>query len=62
MKLQKRLSRNYKDKKYHKYIIILPEKEVIKSGFKEGDELEIESKKGKIELKKNEQEIFKTRG
>jgi len=52
MKLQKRLSRTYKNKKYHKYIIVIPENEVKKSGFKEGDELTISSKKGEIKLNK----------
>jgi len=52
MRLQKRLSRKYKDKEYHKYIIILPEEEVIKSGFKEGDELKIDTKKGEIKITK----------
>lgn len=54
MRLQKRLSRKYKDKKYHKYIIVLPEKEVIKSGFREGDELKVETKGGEIKLKKKQ--------
>lgn len=50
MKLQKHKTR--KDKDYHKYVVVLPEKEIKKAGFQEGDELEVESKKDKIELKK----------
>ena len=52
MKLQRRLSREYNDKKYHKYIIVIPEKEVKKSGFKEGNDLTINSKRGEIKISK----------
>ena len=52
MKLQKRLSRIYKNKKYYKYLLVIPEKEIKKSGFKEGNELVIETKKGEIKIKK----------
>ena len=52
MKLQKRLSRKYKDKEYHKYVLVIPEKEIKKSGFKEGENLKIETKKGEIRIKK----------
>jgi len=50
MKLQKQKTR--KDKDYHKYVIVIPEEEIEKSGFREGDELDAESKKGEIKLKK----------
>ncbi len=53
MKLQKRLSRKYKDKEYYKYVVVVPEKEIKKSGFKEGEELKIQSKKGEIIIKKS---------
>ena len=52
MKIQKVLSRKYKDKEYSKYILVLPEGEMRKSGFREGEELESESKKGEIRLVK----------
>ena len=52
MKLQKRLSRVYKDKKYHKYLIVIPEKEIKNSGFKEGEELKIKAKKGEIKIER----------
>ncbi|MDP3027500.1 MAG: hypothetical protein Q8N63_07365 [Nanoarchaeota archaeon] len=51
MRIQKVLSRKYKSKEYSKYILVLPEKEIKKSGFKEGEELEAETKKGEIRLK-----------
>ena len=50
MKLQKRLSRKYKDKEYYKWVIILPDEEVKYAGLKEGDELKVESEPGKIRL------------
>ncbi len=52
MKLQKMLSRIYKGKRYYKYILVIPEKDVKKAQFKEGDELKIESKKREIKIRK----------
>lgn len=52
MKLQKRLSRIYKGKKYYKYVLTIPEKDIKKARFKEGDEIKIESKIMEIKLKK----------
>jgi len=50
MKLQKHKTR--KDQDYAKYVIVLPKKAVEEAGFKEGDELEAEAKKGEIRLRK----------
>lgn len=52
MKLQKRLSRIYKTKKYYKYEIVLPEPDIKKAGFNVGDELITDIKKGEIKIKK----------
>ncbi len=52
MKIDKVKSREYNGKSYYKYRIIIPEKIMNESGFKEGDELEAEAKKGEIKLKK----------
>jgi len=52
MKLQKRLSREYKGKKYYKYVLVIPKKEVNKAKFKEGDELNIDSKESEMKIKK----------
>jgi len=53
MKLQKHSSRKSKEgEDYFKYEIILPKEAVKESGFKEGDELEAEAKKGEIRLKR----------
>ena len=50
MKLQKHYTQ--KDKKYPKYEVVLPKKAVEEAGFKEGDELEAEAKKGEIKLRR----------
>jgi len=52
MKLQKRFLRKVKSKTYYKYMVNIPPQAVERAGFKEGDELEAESKKGEIRLKK----------
>jgi hypothetical protein len=52
MKLQKQLSKKRGDKIYHKYVIVIPEDKIQESGFKEGDELEADAKKGEIRLRK----------
>lgn len=50
MKLQKHRTR--KDKDYAKYVLVIPDEKIKESGFKEGDELTAEAKKGEIKLKK----------
>lgn len=50
MKILKEKSREYNGKEYHKYKINIPEKNLKDAGFKEGDELEAEAKKGEIKL------------
>jgi hypothetical protein len=50
VKLQKHKTR--KDKNYYKYVVVLPEEEIREAGFKEGDELDTETKKGEIKLKR----------
>jgi len=52
MKVLKVKSREYKNKQYYKYRINISSEILEKSGFKEGDELEAETIKGKIILKK----------
>lgn len=54
MKLQKRLSRRYKDKLYYKYIIVIPEEDIAKSGIKEGNDLISSVKRGEITLRKQD--------
>lgn len=51
-KLQKQLSRKVGDKEYAKYVIIIPPEKVREAGFKEGQDIKIESSKGKIILRK----------
>jgi len=52
MKIQKQLSKKRGDKKYYKSVLNLPSELLKKAGFKEGDELEAEAKKGEIRLRK----------
>jgi len=51
MKLQKRFLRNYNNKDYFKYMINIPPEIVEEAGFKEGDELVAEAKKGEIRIR-----------
>ncbi len=50
MRLQKHYTR--KGNKYPKYEVVLPKDIIEESGFKEGDELEAEAKKGEIKLRR----------
>lgn len=52
MKLQRRFLRKYNNKDYYKFMINIPPEVVEKTGFKEGDKLMAEAKKGEIKLKK----------
>jgi hypothetical protein len=52
MKIQNHLTDKRGDKTYYNYVIVVPPDVVEKAGFKEGEELEAESKKGEIKLKK----------
>ncbi len=52
MKLQKRLSRIYKGKKYHKYILVIPKEDIEKARLKAGDELKSEVKEEEIRIRK----------
>ena len=52
MKLQKQSVGKVGDKEYHKFVIIIPNRAVEESGFKKGDELEAEAKKGEIKLRR----------
>lgn len=51
MKLQKQLASKVNGKEYYKYVVVLSENMVKEAGFKEGNELEGEVKKGEIKLK-----------
>ena len=48
MKIQKQKTRG----DYFKYVIVLPKDKIEASGFKEGEELEAEAKKGELKLRK----------
>ena len=51
-KLQKQLSRKVGNKKYPKYVVVIPPEIIKEAELGEGDELEINVKKGKIVLNK----------
>ncbi|MDO8459521.1 MAG: hypothetical protein Q7S74_00265 [Nanoarchaeota archaeon] len=51
MKIQRRLSRKYKNQVYYKYILVIPKEDIINAGLSEGDELISEVKKGEIKLR-----------
>lgn len=52
MKLQKQLSRKVGEKEYPKYVAVIPPKIIEELGFKEGEELEVKARNGKIILEK----------
>lgn len=51
MKLQKHITK--KGTKYFKWEVILPAEAVEEAGFKEGDELKADAKKGEINLRRS---------
>ncbi|MBI2176190.1 hypothetical protein HYU40_02450 [Candidatus Woesearchaeota archaeon] len=54
MRLLKQKSREYKGKAYQKHWIVIPNFLIDKIGWKEGQDLEAEIKKGKIVISKND--------
>ena len=52
MKIQKQLSKKRGDKKYYRYAVVIPDEVLEEAGFKAGDELETEVKKGEVRLKR----------
>lgn len=52
MKILKEKSREYKGQAYYKYKVNIPERVLSSSSLKVGDELEVETKKGEIILRK----------
>ncbi|MGA8913374.1 MAG: AbrB/MazE/SpoVT family DNA-binding domain-containing protein [Nitrososphaeraceae archaeon] len=51
MKLQKRFNRKVPGKEYSKWVVVLPNDKVEELGWKEGVELDLDSKKGTIILR-----------
>lgn len=51
MKLQKRFNRKVAGKEYSKWVVVLPNDKVEELGWKEGVELDLDSKKGAIILR-----------
>ena len=48
MKLIKQKGRDYGEKEYFKYLVVIPNKLIQKLGWKGGEELEAEIKKDKL--------------
>ncbi len=53
MRLQSQKSREYKEKEYNKFWIVIPNKLIEKLGWKTGEDLEAEVKKGKLVIEKD---------
>jgi hypothetical protein len=51
MKLQKQLSRKVGDKKYEKWVIVLPPKKIAELGWGEGQELDVLSEDNSMKIK-----------
>ena len=51
MKVQKQFVNKRGDKIYHKYVVVISPEIIEKSGFKEGDNLEADAKRGEIKFK-----------
>lgn len=51
VKLQKRFNRKVGNKEYSKWVVVLPNDKVQELGWKEGAELDIDTKKGAITLR-----------
>lgn len=52
MKLQRQKAYKYKDKVHHKYVIVVKENLIKALGWREGDELEGEEKKGELLIRR----------
>jgi len=53
MRLLSQKSREYKDKSYYKFWVVIPNKIIDKLGWKRGDELETEVKGDKLLIEKD---------
>ena len=53
MRLIKQHGRKYGDKDYYKYIVVIPNKDIDKLGWKGGEELETEVKNDKLIIEKD---------
>jgi len=62
MRLQKHASRKTGNKEYAKWVVVLPQEEIEKLGWKEGEELRAEAKEDSLSLRKEmTYEQFKTK-
>jgi bifunctional DNA-binding transcriptional regulator/antitoxin component of YhaV-PrlF toxin-antitoxin module len=54
MQLQKQVSRKVGDRKYPKYMVVIPPKTIMELGWEQGDELTAQVAKGKLIITKKE--------
>lgn len=52
MKLQEQVGKRVGKRVYPKYVLVIPSDKIEEAGFKKGDELKAETKKGEIKLRK----------
>ncbi len=57
MKLQKQSSRKYNDVEYAKWVVVIPPEKIKEIGWKEGTDLDIIVKNGKLTLEKKERKL-----
>ena len=57
MRLIKQHGRKYVEKDYFKYIVVIPNKIIERLGWKGGEDLDIEVKKGKVIIEKRKYSI-----
>jgi len=54
MKVIKQKSRDYENKEYFKYIVVIPNKEIKELGWKGGEELKVEVKRKSLIIEKED--------
>lgn len=59
MRLLSQISREYKDKKYRKFWVVIPSRLIGKLGWKTGEDLEADVKGDKLVIEKGENGRFK---
>jgi len=52
VKLQKQSSRKYNEKEYEKWVVVIPTEKIKESGWKAGEELEVDFKGDKLLIKR----------
>lgn len=61
MKLLSQTSRTYKEKRYSKFWVIIPNKVIERIGWETGDSLELNVKGGKLVIEKESHTVLRKR-